>query len=117
MGAWIGTIIGALFAGIIIGPLARLVMPGKQDIGIFATIVAGPSVPSSAVRSPRCWESVTPLGSTGSSSHCRSGQPPWRSSASWRSRRTEAPPRGFQPMRICGALCPSVGARRGVAWW
>ena len=41
MGAWISTIFGALFAGIIIGPLARLVMPGKQDIGIFATIVAG----------------------------------------------------------------------------
>jgi uncharacterized membrane protein YeaQ/YmgE (transglycosylase-associated protein family) len=38
---WIGTIIGALFAGIIIGPLARLVMPGKQDIGLFTTILAG----------------------------------------------------------------------------
>ena len=41
MGGWIATIIGALFAGIIIGPLARLVMPGKQDIGILATIGAG----------------------------------------------------------------------------
>jgi uncharacterized membrane protein YeaQ/YmgE (transglycosylase-associated protein family) len=38
---FVWTIIGALFAGIIIGPLARLVMPGKQDIGLFATIVAG----------------------------------------------------------------------------
>ncbi|MGB7983290.1 MAG: GlsB/YeaQ/YmgE family stress response membrane protein [Candidatus Nanopelagicales bacterium] len=41
MGAWIATIIGALFAGIIIGPLARLVMPGKQDISLPLTIVAG----------------------------------------------------------------------------
>jgi uncharacterized membrane protein YeaQ/YmgE (transglycosylase-associated protein family) len=41
MGSWIVTIIGALFAGIIIGPLARLVMPGKQDISIPATIGAG----------------------------------------------------------------------------
>lgn len=38
---WIGTIIGALFAGIIIGPLARLVLPGKQDISMFGTIAAG----------------------------------------------------------------------------
>jgi uncharacterized membrane protein YeaQ/YmgE (transglycosylase-associated protein family) len=41
MGAWIATIIGALFAGLIIGPLARLVMPGKQDISLPATIGAG----------------------------------------------------------------------------
>jgi uncharacterized membrane protein YeaQ/YmgE (transglycosylase-associated protein family) len=39
--SWIWTIVGALFAGIIIGPLARLVMPGKQDISIPATIGAG----------------------------------------------------------------------------
>jgi uncharacterized membrane protein YeaQ/YmgE (transglycosylase-associated protein family) len=38
---FVWTIIGALFAGIIIGPLARLVMPGKQDIGLFPTIGAG----------------------------------------------------------------------------
>jgi len=38
---WIGTIIGALLAGLIIGPLARLVLPGKQDISLFGTIVAG----------------------------------------------------------------------------
>ena len=87
MGAWIGTIIGALFAGIIIGPLARLVMPGKQDIGIFGHHRAQErSVPSSVARSPSSWASVTPRGSTGSSSPCRSVQPPWRSSASWRSR-------------------------------
>jgi uncharacterized membrane protein YeaQ/YmgE (transglycosylase-associated protein family) len=38
---WIAIIIGALLAGLIIGPLARLVMPGRQDIGILGTIVAG----------------------------------------------------------------------------
>ena len=38
---WVWTIIGALFAGIIIGPLARLVMPGKQDISLFGTILSG----------------------------------------------------------------------------
>lgn len=37
----IGTIIGALLAGIIIGPLARLALPGKQAIGVPATIGAG----------------------------------------------------------------------------
>ncbi len=38
---WVGTIIGAIVAGIIIGPLARLVIPGKQDIGLLATILIG----------------------------------------------------------------------------
>jgi uncharacterized membrane protein YeaQ/YmgE (transglycosylase-associated protein family) len=38
---WISTIIGALLAGVIIGPLARLVMPGKQNVGILMTIVVG----------------------------------------------------------------------------
>lgn len=37
----IWTIIGALFAGLIIGPLARLVLPGKQDISLPATIGMG----------------------------------------------------------------------------
>lgn len=37
----IGTLIGALFAGLIIGPLARLVMPGKQDISVLGTIISG----------------------------------------------------------------------------
>lgn len=37
----IGTIIGALFAGIIIGPLARLVLPGKQNISLGMTILVG----------------------------------------------------------------------------
>jgi uncharacterized membrane protein YeaQ/YmgE (transglycosylase-associated protein family) len=37
----IGTIISALVVGLIIGVLARLVMPGKQDIGIVMTIALG----------------------------------------------------------------------------
>ncbi|MEN8238523.1 MAG: GlsB/YeaQ/YmgE family stress response membrane protein [Actinomycetota bacterium] len=37
----IGTIVGALLAGIIIGPLARLVLPGKQDISLGMTILVG----------------------------------------------------------------------------
>lgn len=37
----IGTIISALIAGLIIGALARLVMPGKQNISILMTIVLG----------------------------------------------------------------------------
>ena len=37
----IGTIISALVVGLIIGALARLVMPGKQDIGILMTIGLG----------------------------------------------------------------------------
>lgn len=41
MGAFIGTVIGALIAGIIIGPLARLVLPGKQNISIGMTILLG----------------------------------------------------------------------------
>lgn len=37
----LGTLIGGLVAGIIIGPLARLVLPGKQDISLVMTIVLG----------------------------------------------------------------------------
>lgn len=35
------TIIFALIAGAIIGPLARLVMPGKQDVSVGMTILLG----------------------------------------------------------------------------
>lgn len=35
------TIVGALVAGIIIGPLARLVLPGKQNISLGMTILLG----------------------------------------------------------------------------
>lgn len=37
----IGSIIGAIIAGAIIGVLARLIMPGKQNIGMIMTIVLG----------------------------------------------------------------------------
>lgn len=37
----VSTILFALLAGIIIGPLARLVMPGKQDVSLVMTIVLG----------------------------------------------------------------------------
>lgn len=35
------TIVGALVAGIIIGPLARLVLPGKQNMSMGVTIMLG----------------------------------------------------------------------------
>ena len=35
------TIISAIVVGAIIGALARLVMPGKQNIGVIMTIVLG----------------------------------------------------------------------------
>lgn len=37
----IWTIISALIAGCIIGPLARLILPGKQNISLPITIVLG----------------------------------------------------------------------------
>jgi uncharacterized membrane protein YeaQ/YmgE (transglycosylase-associated protein family) len=37
----IETIIGAVLIGLIIGALARLVMPGKQSIGVIMTTVLG----------------------------------------------------------------------------
>jgi uncharacterized membrane protein YeaQ/YmgE (transglycosylase-associated protein family) len=41
MDSVIGTIFSGLVAGIVIGPLARLVLPGKQNISLIATIVIG----------------------------------------------------------------------------
>lgn len=37
----LSTLIGGLLAGLVIGPLARLVLPGKQDISLIMTIVLG----------------------------------------------------------------------------
>ncbi len=37
----IGLIIGSLFFGLILGPLARLVLPGRQPIGLLWTFAAG----------------------------------------------------------------------------
>jgi uncharacterized membrane protein YeaQ/YmgE (transglycosylase-associated protein family) len=41
MGDVLSTIVWGLVAGIIIGPLARLVLPGKQNISLVMTIVIG----------------------------------------------------------------------------
>lgn len=41
MGEVLSTLVWGLLAGIIIGPLARLVLPGKQDISLVMTIVLG----------------------------------------------------------------------------
>ncbi|HCX86238.1 MAG TPA: GlsB/YeaQ/YmgE family stress response membrane protein [Micrococcales bacterium] len=35
------SIIGSIIAGIIVGALARLVMPGKQNISVLVTILLG----------------------------------------------------------------------------
>ncbi len=37
----VGTIIGAIIAGLIIGALGRLILPGKQNISILMTIIIG----------------------------------------------------------------------------
>lgn len=41
MDSVIGTIFAGLVAGVIIGPLARLVLPGKQNISLVMTIALG----------------------------------------------------------------------------
>ena len=37
----VGTIIGAIVTGIIIGALGRLILPGKQNISLLVTIIIG----------------------------------------------------------------------------
>jgi len=41
MGEVLSTLVWGLVAGIVIGPLARLVLPGKQNISLVMTIVLG----------------------------------------------------------------------------
>lgn len=41
MGDALWTLIGGLIAGIIIGPLARLVLPGKENLSVGMTILLG----------------------------------------------------------------------------
>jgi uncharacterized membrane protein YeaQ/YmgE (transglycosylase-associated protein family) len=41
MGDALWTLIGGLIAGIIIGPLVRLVLPGKQNLSVGMTILLG----------------------------------------------------------------------------
>ncbi|HET7476684.1 MAG TPA: GlsB/YeaQ/YmgE family stress response membrane protein [Dermatophilaceae bacterium] len=36
-----GTIIGTIIFGAVIGALARLVLPGKQNIGVLVTVIIG----------------------------------------------------------------------------
>jgi uncharacterized membrane protein YeaQ/YmgE (transglycosylase-associated protein family) len=38
---WLGTIIASLLAGIIVGPLARLILPGRQNISLGMTVLIG----------------------------------------------------------------------------
>jgi uncharacterized membrane protein YeaQ/YmgE (transglycosylase-associated protein family) len=56
-------ILGAIVIGLILGALGRLVVPGKQDIPIWLTILVGIAPPSSAARSSD--PCATPTGSTG----------------------------------------------------
>jgi uncharacterized membrane protein YeaQ/YmgE (transglycosylase-associated protein family) len=37
----VGTVVSAIAVGLIVGALARLVMPGKQNIGLIMTTVLG----------------------------------------------------------------------------
>src|ERR1700733_7815196 len=37
----IGTIVGAIFTGLIVGALTRLILPGRQGIGVIMTILLG----------------------------------------------------------------------------
>ncbi|MGD9988855.1 GlsB/YeaQ/YmgE family stress response membrane protein [Pseudonocardia sp.] len=37
----LGSIIGAIIIGIVLGVLARLILPGKQNIPVWLTIVVG----------------------------------------------------------------------------
>ena len=37
----IATILTALVVGLIVGALARLIMPGKQNIGVIMTVILG----------------------------------------------------------------------------
>jgi uncharacterized membrane protein YeaQ/YmgE (transglycosylase-associated protein family) len=40
-GQVIGTITGAIVVGLVVGGLARLIMPGKQNIGVVMTVILG----------------------------------------------------------------------------
>jgi uncharacterized membrane protein YeaQ/YmgE (transglycosylase-associated protein family) len=37
----VGTIIGAILVGLVVGALARLIMPGRQNIGVIMTVLLG----------------------------------------------------------------------------
>jgi uncharacterized membrane protein YeaQ/YmgE (transglycosylase-associated protein family) len=52
-----GDIIVYLIVGLIIGAIARLLMPGKQDIGMVATIIIGVVA---AIIGGILWEAIFP---------------------------------------------------------
>lgn len=37
----IGTVFGAIVIGLVIGALARLILPGRQNIGVIMTVLLG----------------------------------------------------------------------------
>ncbi len=39
--AFMWTVIGAIFVGLVVGSLARLFLPGRQDISMLATMTVG----------------------------------------------------------------------------
>lgn len=41
MDVTVTTVIAALILGIIVGPLARLLLPGKQDVNLVMTVLIG----------------------------------------------------------------------------
>ncbi len=41
MGSWLGSIISSIIFGAVIGALARLILPGRQNISVPTTIIAG----------------------------------------------------------------------------
>jgi len=88
-------IITAIIIGAIIGALARLILPGKQNIPIWLTIVVGIVARSSERPSPaRSGSPPSPVASTGSNCWSSSSSPssvsPW-SSASTAAAATKAP--------------------------
>jgi uncharacterized membrane protein YeaQ/YmgE (transglycosylase-associated protein family) len=68
-------IIWAIIAGLIIGLLAKWVVPGRQAIPLWLTIALG--IIGALIGScwPPCSGSASPAASTGSATSCRSG--PW----------------------------------------
>jgi uncharacterized membrane protein YeaQ/YmgE (transglycosylase-associated protein family) len=68
---WISTIIVALLAGLILGPLARLLVPGKQKIGIIITVLVGAGAALVAGIIATALGVAKRAGSTGSSTSSR----------------------------------------------
>jgi uncharacterized membrane protein YeaQ/YmgE (transglycosylase-associated protein family) len=69
-------IIWAIIAGLIIGLLAKFVVPGRQAIPIWLTILLGIVGALIGNWLAACSGSVSPAGSIGSATSCRSGRRP-----------------------------------------